>query len=187
MKDNTVSTLFGDAATATLLAADDSGSGFLAFDFGTDGSRFDRLIVPAGGTRFPYSSETRKETTVGPGVTRSLNDLQMEGKEIFEFALDNVPVSVRNCLAKAGIGTDEVDYFVFHQANKYMIEALTREMNLNADRVIIDLKRYGNTVSSTIPIAYSNLVKSSKLKKNDKIVLCGFGVGLSWSTCLYNY
>lgn len=187
MKDKTVCTLFGDAATATLLAPTDSGSGFLSFDFGTDGSKFDKLIVPAGGVKLPLSNETGREQTLRPGVTRSQNDLFMDGKEIFEFALDVVPKSVEKCLARARLQLEEVDYFVFHQANKYMLEALQREMNLDSEKVVIDLKNYGNTVSSTIPIAYSNLLRSSKLKKDNKVLFCGFGVGLSWATCIYNY
>lgn len=187
LKDKTVCTLFGDAASATLLEIGDGENGFLAFDFGTDGRGFDKLIVPAGGMKNPVSDTTGIEVQYGPGIARSQNDLFMDGKEIYQFALDTVPSSVDKCLCKAGLKLDNVDFFIFHQANKYMVEAIARTMNLPSDKVVIDLEEYGNTVSSTIPIAFQNLIRSGRLKKGDTLLLCGFGVGLSWGTCIYKF
>lgn len=186
-KDKTVCTLFGDAASATLIEHSDSGEGFLSFDFGTDGSGYDYLVIPAGGTKLPSSAETSREVEISPGVIRSQDNLIMDGREIFNFVVERIPSSISDCLDKAGLSINDIDYFVFHQANQYMLKALSRRMNIPDDKMIIDMENYGNTVSSTIPIVLSNLISNGKLHKNNKILMSGFGVGLSWSSCIYNY
>jgi 3-oxoacyl-[acyl-carrier-protein] synthase-3 len=185
IKDKNVCTLFGDAATATLIESTSEDSGFISFDFGTDGSGYDFLMIPAGGIKYPISQESSLEKEFGPSQIRSDNNVYMNGKEIFNFVMDMVPKSIGNCLKKGNLSLASIDYFVFHQANNYMLKALSRNMKLPDEKVILDIKDYGNTVSSTIPIALSNMYKNNLLRKGDIVLMCGFGVGLSWSTCIY--
>lgn len=185
MKDKNVCTLFGDAATATLIESTTENTGFISFDFGTDGGGYDYLMIPAGGIKYPLSQESSIEKEFGPSQVRSDNDIYMNGKEIFNFVMDMVPRSIENCLKKGNLTLASIDYFVFHQANNYMLKALARNMKLPEEKVILDIKDYGNTVSSTIPIALSNMYKDNLVRKDKIILMCGFGVGLSWSTCIY--
>lgn len=185
MKDKSVCTMFGDAATAVLVEKSPGPQGFLAFDFGTDGRGYDKLIIPAGGIKEPLSVDTALERTIAPGVVRSRENLVMEGKDVFQFALDTVPISVERVLHSADLAKDNIDYFIFHQANKYMLEALAKRLDLPLDKVIIDMRDCGNTVSSTIPIALANLMNNGTLKTGQNLLLCGFGVGLSWASCIY--
>lgn len=185
MRDKKVCTLFGDAASATLVNKSEDHGKFLSFDFGTDGSGYSNLIIPAGGIKKPYSAETAVEREVEPGNFRSENDLYMNGKEIFGFVMENIPLSINQTLAKADKSIDDIDYFVFHQANNYMLKALSRRMGLPDEKVILDIENYGNTVSSTIPICLANLFNSARINKGDLLLLSGFGVGLSYCSTLY--
>ena len=161
--------VFGDAAAATWLH---SGSPWIAeaFDFGTDGNGYNHLIREAGGSRNPLPS-----TDANPF-------LFMNGREIFNFMMKKVPISVRNCLAKKGLTIEDVDQFVFHQASQYMLEALRKRLGIKDNKMMFCLKEVGNTVSSTIPIALNELWKGPEQPSN--ILISGFGVGLSWATAL---
>lgn len=187
MRDKKVCTLFGDAATATLIENSNDESRFLSFDFGTDGSGYDYLTIPAGGIKLPFSLETAIEIEFEPGNYRSANDLYMNGKEIFGFVMDHIPNSVNQTLKLANKNLNDVDYFVFHQANNYMLKALSRRMDLDMDKVVLDIENYGNTVSSTIPICIANLMNENRLKEGDLLLLSGFGVGLSYCSTLYQF
>jgi 3-oxoacyl-[acyl-carrier-protein] synthase-3 len=168
---NTVS-LFGDAASAAVVEISDDGSGVVDQDFGTDGSGAGSLIA--------YNS----------GVVRQADKsscLYMNGREIFKFSITVVPATVGRVLERNGLAVGDIRFYVFHQANKYLLKEIQKIMGIRDDQLIIDLEYTGNTVSSTIPIALGNLIKSGSLRKGDRIILCGFGVGLSWGTMLYVY
>ena len=172
---NTVS-LFGDAAAATLLKED----GFMKimkFTFGTDGAGFTDLIVYTGGSRNPFKLRE------GLGDEKNLPFLSMNSRAIFNFMMTRVPANILECLKLNQIGIDEVDFFVFHQASKYMIEALGKKMDIDSDKVVLDLRNTGNTVSSSIPIALAPHVRS-KDTGNKIYLICGFGVGLSWASSI---
>lgn len=173
--------LFGDAAAATLVLAVEgiADADFIGpFVYGTDGSGAQNLIVPSGGMR--------KRTTSGElrtdkfGNTRTDQDLYMDGAEIFTFALRAVPKAVEQLLKKAQRSIADVDLFVFHQANKFMLDHLRRKMNIAEQRFVIALGGFGNTVSSTIPIALKEAENTGRLHTNDNVMLVGFGVGYSW-------
>ena len=181
--------LFGDAAAATWIRSVDSGTcggGPLIgpFVFGTDGSRGDLLMVPAGGQRLPCSPETAIEYTDGNGGVRSKDQLCMQGQGIFSFAMNTVPRLVDDLLEKAGITRNDVDLFVFHQANKFMLDALRDECGIDPERFVVDLAERGNTVSSSIPIALLDSRNAGRLVPNARVMLVGFGVGLSWAGAL---
>lgn len=155
--DRSVRTLFGDAAAATLIrhaeanGSDDPMIG--PFVFGTDGAGADLLIVPAGGCRLPRSTQTAAEEIDEKGNTRSKDNLFMNGPAIMAFSMSAVPTLVEKLLAAGGLDRDSVDAFVFHQANKLMLDTLRKECKIPSERLVVDLEDKGNTVSSTIPIA----------------------------------
>ena len=183
--DRVTRPLFGDAAAATWITRVDSpssdGPSLGPFVFGTDGSRGDLLIVPAGGRRLPCSPRTAVEYTDSNGGVRSKDQLCMRGPGIFSFAMDTVPRLVEDLLEKAGMTRGDVDLFVFHQANKFMLDALCDECGIDPERFVVDLADRGNTVSSTIPIALLDSRNAGRLKPNARVMLVGFGVGLSWA------
>ena len=179
--------LFGDGASATLIRAVESDSPdplIGPFVFGTDGSGADLLIVPAGGQRLPCSEETAIEKQDEHGNYRSLNQLYMNGSKIFTFALENVPSMVEELLRRSGKTREQIDCFVFHQANRFMLERLRQQCDLDASRYFNDIRTRGNTVSSSIPIAMIDAQAEGLLKPGHTAMLIGFGVGLSWAATL---
>ncbi len=180
-KDKGNRTIFGDGATASLISTD----GFARigeFVLGTDGSGFDRLIRRSGGMRYSKSLNDCRLDENGTPV--SSDHLYMDGKAIFDFTSDVVPPMVEETLKKNGLAMNDVDLFVFHQANKYMINYLRKLMDIDKDKFYVFMEEVGNTVSSTIPIALCEAQKEGRLKGN--IVLAGFGVGLSYGATVIN-
>lgn len=174
-------TIFGDAATATLISTE----GFAEigeFSLGTDGSGADMLIVRTGGARHKELSNDMQLDENGNPI--SSDHLYMDGGGIFNFTAEAVPEMVADVLKKNHLTQDEVDLFVFHQANKYMINYLRKLMDINKDKFYIFMEKVGNTVSSTIPIALYEAKKEGRLQ--GKVLLAGFGVGLSWGATVLN-
>jgi len=184
-KDRSVKLLFGDAAAATLISTNDSlsESGIGPFVFGTDGSGAEHLIIPAGGLREPITQASYDEIEDRFGNVRSRSNLYMNGAEIFNFALIQVPKAIDSLLSKDNSTLDQFDYVVLHQANKYMLEALRRKLGIPKEKFSIQFSDCGNTVSSTIPIALIRDFRENKIKNKGKVMLVGFGVGYSWGAC----
>ena len=182
-KDRTVRTLFGDGAAATLVGRATGRGRIGTFLVGTDGKGAENLIVPAGCSRLPRSAETSEEVTDEAGCTRSKQDLFMDGPAIFTFAISVVPRAVKNHLANASISQDEIDWFVYHQANRYMLEHLAKRSKIPLDKMVIDVHDIGNTVSASIPIALQRGVEEGKIEPGHRLLLVGFGVGYSWAAC----
>jgi 3-oxoacyl-[acyl-carrier-protein] synthase-3 len=177
--DMSVRSIFGDAAAATLIAP--SAEGALGpFVYGSDGAGAVHLIVPTGGLRDPGDG-TQFENALGE--TRRGRPLHMNGPEIFNFTIAAVPELVRATLVRAGIGAEDIDLWVFHQANATMLEALRRKLEVPSARFWIDLAEVGNTVSSTIPIALARAQAAGRLDVGTRLMLVGFGVGYSWAAC----
>ncbi len=174
-KDKGNRTIFGDGASASLISTD----GFAKigeFILGSDGSGYDRLIHKTGGMRhyMPLNDIHEDEN----GNTLSSDHLFMDGKAIFDFTSDIVPPMIEETLQKNNLTSDDVDLYVFHQANKYMINYLRKLMEIDKDKFYVFMEAVGNTVSSTIPIALCEAKKEGRLHGN--VVLAGFGVGLSY-------
>lgn len=184
-KDRSVKLLFGDAASATLVSAsgDLQDSLIGPFSFGTDGKGAKHLIVHAGGLKEPITSESFIEIEDEAGNTRSRSNLYMNGSEIFNFAMNQVPKAINGLLEKSKGTLEDFNYFVFHQANQYMLESLRRKMSIPKERFSINFSDCGNTVSSSIPIALYRDFQAGKVKNGDRILLVGFGVGYSWGAC----
>lgn len=157
-EDKSTRTIFGDGAAATFL---DEGSALKigAFSFGTDGSGAEKLIVKDG-------------------------RIFMDGPEIFNFTLEVVPKTMEDVLAKNNLSHDDIDFYVFHQANKFMLDTIRKVNGLPRDKFYINLETTGNTVSSTIPIALKQLEDAGKLRPGMRVMLMGFGVGLSWGATI---
>lgn len=168
--DKNTAALFGDAASAALLKSCDDGHGVLDVHFGSDGSGALHLVA--------YNSGTKKNVTEN-------HFLYMNGREIYNFSIQVVPRSVEAILARNHLNISDIRYFVFHQANKFMLSEIKAKLKISDEQMVFDMENYGNTVSSTIPIALKNLMDKGRIKKNDLIILCGFGVGLSWATVIY--
>ena len=186
--DKSVRTLFGDGATASVITTSDSiGAEIGPFVFGSDGSGGKSLIVEAGGFRKPKSEETAKEVIDSSGNIRAQDNLYMDGAAVLSFSLREVPKAIDALLLKAGTSKDQVNYFVLHQANKFMLEALRKKLGIDAEKLPILMERCGNTVSSTIPLALIEMKEEGKLRVGDNIVLTGFGVGYSWAACFLKF
>ncbi len=174
--------LFGDGAAATLvesLPQEGIDSSCLDhFVYGTDGSGAGNLIVKKGAFRNPLQ--------MTQGQVDSGNYLYMNGPEILNFSIREVPRAVNTLFTKAQLTLDDVDYFVFHQANKFMVEHLRKKLGIREDRCVLAVEDTGNTVSSTIPIAICKTFRElrTELRVGQRIVCVGFGVGLSWGACV---
>lgn len=173
-------TIFGDAASATLISNEVKGMAAKIgeFDLGTDGSGAENLIVKAGGMRQP--NMVGHEVDDEYGNTTSDADLFMNGPEIFNFTSLNVPELVKGNVAKNKMQMDDIDHFVFHQANAYMLNHLRKKIKVDKERFPVRMNFCGNTVSSTIQIALKSLQDDQTIKSGDKLLLAGFGVGYSW-------
>lgn len=186
-RDKSVRTIFGDAAAATLITAVESEQDAIGpFVFGTDGSGAENLIVPTGGMRRAVVADA-PEVEDNSGNRRTVNNLYMNGPEIFNFTLRRVPQVISTLLERAGINKDQVDLWVFHQANRYMLDFLRKKLGLPEERFVVNMAQCGNTVSSTIPIALGDLQKQGKLQPGMKICVVGFGVGYSWSAAMVHW
>lgn len=185
-RDKSVRTLFGDGATATLITLSDEDQKVDHFIFGTDGSGAGNLIVPNGGHRNPKDRSAYAEQTDEFGNSRTSDDLYMNGGEVMGFTLACVPKAIDSVMQKSGLDMAEIDYFVFHQANKFMLDALQRKLKLPDEKVPRCFEKTGNTVSSTIPITLAQLKSENSLLRGDQVLLCGFGVGYSWAACLWS-
>ena len=167
-KDKATAPLFGDAASATLLRSD--GRARLGkVIFGTDGDKHQSLIARGSGSRCEKSEP-----------------LFMDGRAIFNFMMTEVPKSVLRCLEVNKLSLNDIDFFVFHQASDYMLKTLASRMKIPLSKLVVDMRDIGNTTSSSIPIALQRSVLANKQKdeKQLKILLSGFGVGLSWATAV---
>lgn len=179
-QDKSVRTIFGDAGSATLLEASFIGGSVSRGIFGTDGSGAKSLIVPSGGLRSGFTMSPKSDPSKRD-IPSSEYDLYMDGPGIFSFTISAVPSALQDTLDRAGLSEREIDLFVFHQANKFMLEHLRKSLDIPEEKFFVDIEDIGNTVSSTIPIALSRAMKQGKIKPGSKVLTLGFGVGLSWA------
>lgn len=179
--DKSNRSIFGDAAAACLVAGD----GFARigeFALGTDGSGAENLILECGGARVPEPQGTEVEDE--DGHIRRSDFLYMNGSAIFSFTLAAVPEAMRRVLQINGIEKQDVDLYVFHQANKFMLQTIRKICTLPKEKFYINLEETGNTVSSTIPIALCQCKRDGLLTSGSNVMVCGFGVGLSWGATM---
>jgi len=175
-------TIFGDGAAATII---EQSRDEQIFDFilGTDGSGMQNLMVPNGGMKNPRDPNAG-EVTNSSGDVSSANCLYMNGPEIFNFTIEAVPVAFNQVLERNKMTLDEVDYVIFHQANKYMIDFLRKKLGIPEEKFFMDMADTGNTVSATIPIGLKKALDQNLIRSGSKVLLCGFGVGYSWGATI---
>ncbi|MBV9507555.1 MAG: ketoacyl-ACP synthase III [Acidobacteriia bacterium] len=187
-RDRSVRTLFGDAAAATLITATPAPERRRSsYTWGTDGSGGPNLIVPAGGMRRRSSAETAQAVEDDTGNWRSPDNLYMDGAEIFNFTLSAIPECVNRVLARGRKQLDDIDLFVFHQANQYMLDHLRKKLGIPAAKFYVHLENCGNTISSTIPIALKHALGAKRLEAGQTVMLVGFGVGYSWAATILEW
>lgn len=175
-------TIFGDAASATVVSTEGYAE-IGSFSLGTDGRGAENLIIRTGGSRQPEKEEDLSFDE--NGNPRSSDYLFMDGTEIFTFTQKNVPIVVRETLEKNGLSQEDVNMFVFHQANSYMLNYLRKKIKIAPERFFINMSGIGNTVSNSIPIALADAKEQGLL--HGPVLICGFGVGYSWGGCLLNF
>lgn len=168
--DKSNRSIFGDGAAATIVSSTNNEQ-IHEFELGTDGKGSDNLIVRRGGMR-PCNTDSIE------------NYLYMNGPEIFNFTLDVIPDLVERVLLKNNLSLSSIDYCIFHQANKFILEYLRKKMRIDPGKFYLDMLQTGNTVSVTIPIALKDCYKSGLVKSGDKVLLVGFGVGYSWGATI---
>lgn len=181
-KDKSNKTIFGDAAAATLISSEKGFCSIGNFIFGTDGKGAENLIVKQGGMRFPVSNNN-EDISDEFGNVRNDKNLFMNGTEIFNFTGEFVPKLTEAILEKSNLTKDNIDLFIFHQANKYMLNHLRKKIKIPEEKFFISMQHCGNTVSSTIPIALYEAQKENRLANCHNLILAGFGVGYSWAAC----
>jgi len=175
--------LFGHAGSVTALEYERNDNGF-KFHFGTDGAGYDAIIIPDGGSRnqiTPMSFEL--EDIDG----KMLNRLQtrMKGMDVFSFGISIAPKSIKKLIECYNLNIDNIDYFVFHQANRMMNEAIQRKLKLSPSKVPYSLNKFGNTSSASIPLTIASELQGKIENKKTSFICCGFGVGLSWGTVMF--
>lgn len=176
--DRNTCILFGDGAGAAVLGPVPNGEGLLAFDLGGDGSGAELLKVEAGGSRLPASEET---------VQDKKHTIEMKGQDVFKFAVRVISSTTEKVLDKAQLSKDEIDYLIPHQANIRIIESAMKRFGLPPEKVVVNLERYGNMSSASIPVALHEAYEQGRFQAGDNLVLCGFGGGLTWGSAVVKW
>lgn len=184
-RDRSVRLLFGDGAAATLLQP--SASGIIDIQWGTYGKGYEHFMIPAGGCRLPKNPETRAEKTDKSGNARTPENIVMEGFALVSLAKGKVLSQVKELLKANRMSTEDISLFVFHQASQLVLDYMQKGLNLPAKKVFNNLANVGNTVSSSLPIALKDALTERRIRKGDKILLCGFGVGFSWASAIMEW
>lgn len=177
-EDRSTCVLFGDGAGACILERCEDGYGILSYELGSDGKNGKVLIQPGGGSKNPASIET---------LNQKLHTIKMDGKEVFKFAVRTMEKSALSVLKKANIKLEDLDFLVPHQANIRIIDSARKKLNLPVERVYINLNKYGNMSSASVPVALDEVVKKRKIKKGESVLLTAFGAGLTWGSIVLKW
>lgn len=186
-QDRTTCVFFGDGAGAAVLRPAKKGEGFLAFDLGVDGGGHEAIMIPAGGSRMPASVDTLAKVEAQPKQVRSLMDARMDGKAVYKFATTVFPKSIMKSLKGAQLNVDDIDFLISHQANKNIISESMATLGIPMRKTYMNLEKYGNCSSASVPIALKEAVDKQLIKSGDLVALVGFGAGLSWGSTLMRW
>jgi 3-oxoacyl-[acyl-carrier-protein] synthase-3 len=170
--------LFGDGAGAVVLEPTGDGGGFLGFELGADGSGGKELYLPAGGSRVPISAEA---------VARGDNYVKMNGREVFKFATRVLVSSAQKILRECGVSVDDVDVYIPHQANVRIMEHAREKLGIPREKMVVNVDRYGNTSSGSIPLALADAAAGGMIAKGDLVLMTGMGAGLTWGSALIEW
>ena len=177
-KDRSTKLLFGDGASACLLTNSINDKGIIDIKCSTSGKNHKKFIIPSGGLRYPKSRKSCLPNIDKSGNITTDENIQMDGMGIFAFVNSKVPAQIENILSENQLAVDDIDLFVFHQASKLAIDSLTKILKIKKSKVFINLDKVGNTVSASIPIALKDAQIEGRIKKGQKVLCSGFGVGL---------
>ena len=172
--DRATCVLFGDGAGAVVLRASEEPGGVLSSVLGSDGSGGELLMVPAGGAKNPAGPET---------VLSKAHYIKMNGREVYRFATRVMGTAAKQAIEKAGWKLEDVDLLIPHQANVRIIDSAAKLLGLSSDKVFVNLEKYGNTSAASIPIALCEAIDAGKVKPGNRLVMVGFGAGLTWAAC----
>lgn len=182
LSDKSTSMLFGDAGSAIMIGQSEKINKSY-FNFFSDGSNFDAIIIEAGGYRNPYPK--------GQGIPKIDNEsdnsginlsLAMDGGRVFDFTLREIHLSILSILEKSGVAISDIDFFLLHQSNKFILKQISNKLGVPIDKVLINIENFGNTSGVSIPLLISTFYKSFTSTKN--VVLTGYGSGLNWGNCI---
>ncbi len=176
--DRNTCVLFGDGSGAVVLEATDTPSGILSYEMGADGSGLDWLVIPAFGSRYGVDPKAFETGDVY---------IHMQGKKVFRFAVESMVEVTRRVVYKAGLTMDDIDLIIPHQANARIIEYAAKMLRVPMEKVYVNIDRYGNTSAASIPMALVEAVQEGRVKDGDKVILNGFGAGLTWATTLVQW
>ncbi|MFE0554700.1 beta-ketoacyl-ACP synthase III [Paenibacillus sp. FSL W8-0187] len=171
--DRNTCVLFGDGAGAAIVGEVPEGRGFQAFDLGAEGAGGAHLYIEAGGSRLPASAET---------INTNKHFIYMNGREVFKFAVRVMGSATEAVLSKAGIDKKDIDLFIPHQANIRIIKSAMERLELPEEKVMINVDKYANTSAASVPLALVEAQESGRLKEGDKVLMVGFGGGLTWGS-----
>jgi len=182
-KDKSTYPLFGDAGTVSALEFDEQATP-LYFNLFTDGSGYQSIMIKDGGCRNHISESSFVTEKIAEGIERAPKHLVLDGIEVFNFALREAAPSVQSLLQESGIKAEEINYFVFHQANRLMNESVRKKCKIEPERVPYSIQKFGNTSSASVPLTMLHALKSELEQKPLNLLLSGFGVGYSWGNCI---
>ena len=182
-KDKSAYPLFGDAVSVTALEYNKTAKP-LHFNMNSDGSGFDAIYIPHSGTRRLADKSSFDLQNLGEGISRNLTQLSLDGVKVFNFATMEVPVNVNELLASQNMTVDNIDQFVFHQANLLMNEIIRKKIKIPKEKHPYSLKNFGNTSSASIPLTMITQLRQQLIENKMKLLLSGFGVGLSWGSVI---
>jgi len=178
--DRTTCVLFGDGAGALVCTATEKEDNFLGFDLNTDGTQNHCLNLPyKGKTKYLIHDVSIRQGSYAP--------IQMNGREVYRFAVAKVPEVIERVLLQVNLTTKDIDWLILHQANQRILEAVAKKLNILDEKVVTNLSHYGNTSAASIPIAFDEAVRKGKIKKGDLIATAGFGAGLSWGGAILKW
>jgi 3-oxoacyl-[acyl-carrier-protein] synthase-3 len=177
-KDRSTCVFFGDGAGAVLLSQTDEDRRRFHFHLGSDGRGREFIAVPGGGTRLPASPEV---------IEKRLNKFVMNGPRVWEFAVNTVPETIRSLLGEHGLRPGDLDLLILHQSNLRMLEAIMATLKLPMEKTITTVESYGNTAAASIPLTLQKAWDAGKLREGSRVMLCGFGGGLSWGAALFDW
>lgn len=182
-KDKATSLLFGDGATATLVEKIERENPTL-MSMNSNGAGYKHIIMPGGGYRKPSSIDTLMEREYPDGSIRSEEQGSMDGEAVFNFTITDVPRDIKATMTEAGLDWDNIDYFVPHQANRFITNHIAKKFKIPPEKVLYSLHKYGNTSSVSIPLTLADTIPVGRIKDPLRVLMAGFGVGLSWGTAI---
>jgi len=186
-QDKSTRTLFGDGGAATLLISESGASDFIGFELGSDGKKWDRLVIPAGGARTPRSESTSLPISDIQGNIRSADNGRMDGHAIYNLVGTDVAESIRTLMIRNQVTVADFDLFLFHQASKVVLDRIEECLGVPREKTFRNLKDLGNIGPASLPILMKDAESAGKLVRGNLVLLASFGVGMSWGSCIVRW